>query len=435
MQFQENTLTLNDWSKLLDHEDTTLYFRWDTAVRGTVKQLNPSGFIQDSWQLSERLCIDAGVRWDPQWLMASDGTVAQRITDQVQPRIGIVYEPGALGAQKISASFGRFYQSVQLSLSTMYHVKGAYYNIYSYPNDPRVDASGGTFLGNLSSFVTNVPNVKGQYFDEFVLGYERLLPLNIRLKVAGTYRRLGQGIEDGVVDSQYQALYQSPQVYGNPGSGPLYNYPDMRREYTALEVTFDRAQVHGLSFMVSYVLSRNYGNYDGLAETNDLAGTSLTSPNNTNQFGLPVRMINADGLLPNDRTHVLKVFGSYEFDFGLSTGMIFQWMSGTPLNEFGVDPYGYGASTFLVPRGTAGRTPSIWDLSVRFMYDVSRIFPVGLATKFIADVEHIASQRTAIDYDQTHYFDYAQTAVNPHYMVPVQFQPPMSMRLGLEIDL
>ncbi|MGB8316942.1 MAG: hypothetical protein WCE54_02375, partial [Ignavibacteriaceae bacterium] len=99
----------------------------------------------------------------------------------------------------------------------------------------------------------------------------------------------------------------------------------------------------------------------------------------------------------------------------------------------GVDPT-YGASTFLQTRGTVGRTPSIWDLNFRFMYDFSKLVQVGSSARLILDVLHFASQRKALDYDQYHYYDYEQNYANPNYMVPVQFQPPMSVRLGMEVD-
>ncbi len=202
----------------------------------------------------------------------------------------------------------------------------------------------------------------------------------------------------------------------------------------ALELTLQHFTPSGFNFILSYVLSSNRGNYDGFAETYDVAGSADIFPNNTNQFGIPERMINSEGLLPNDRTHVLKFSGSYVFDFGLTAGMIFQWMSGTPLNELGVDAT-YGASTFLVPRGTAGRTPSIWDLNFRFQYDFSGLIQIGKSTKLILDVLHFASQKKEIDYDQYHYYDYDQQYTNPNYMMPVQFQPPMSFRLGLEVNI
>ena len=409
------------------------YLSYYEFCKGTVKQRTFSTFFQDSWQLSQRLCLNAGIRWDPQWLIASDGTVAQKITDQWQPRIGIIYQPGEIGIQKITASFGRYYEPLQLMLSVTYHIKDSY-NLQSfYPNDPRVDTSGAEPFANLSPFVKNVPDVGGQYYDEFSLGYERMLSSKIKIGIRSIYRYLGQGIEDAVASEADQKKYNSLQVYGNPGSGILSMLPKMERKYLALELSLERFAPTGFNYMISYVLSRNWGNYDGLAETYDFNGGAYVWGNVGNQFGYPDRMINADGLLPNDRPHVFKFFGSYSFDIGLTIGTFFQWMSGTPLNELGADPI-YEASTFLIPRGTAGRTPSIWDLNFRFAYDFSNLIQIGSSSKLILDVLHVASQKSALDYYQYHYYDYEQNYVDPQYMKPVQFQPPMSFRMGMEMN-
>jgi Carboxypeptidase regulatory-like domain len=436
VDFIQNS-TKNDitWQVIEHYPDGPYYYDMvDEIIIGNVKSNNLSVFIQDSWQMSQRFCLNAGVRWDPQWLIASDGTLAQKITNQIQPRIGMVYQPAELGTQKITASYGRFYEPLLLSLSVLYHIKNAYWGVTNYPNDPRADNSGSISSGNLTGYLTNVPDLKGQYFDEFTVGYERLLSSEFKFGIRGIYRWLGQGIEDGVVSEADQEKYGSVQVYGNPGSGALDMLPKMKRKYTAIELTLQRFAATGFNFLASYVLSRNWGNYDGFAETYDATGGADIFPNNTNQFGLPIRMINSEGLLPNDRTHVFKIFGSYSFNFGLSAGMLFQWMSGTPLNELGVEPT-YRASTFLQQRGTAGRTPSIWDLNFRFMYDISKLMQIGSSARIIFDVLHFASQRTILDYNQYHYFDYDQNYANPNYMEPVQFQPPMSVRLGMEVDI
>lgn len=420
-----------DWRDIVRYPENYYYFK--QIQKGTLKSNIFSAFIQDSWQISDRLCFNAGLRWDPQWLIGSDGSLAQKITDQVQPRIGVVYQPGEPGIQKITASYGRFYEPLLLSMSVTYHITDGYWGAVIYPNDPRIDTSNAQALGNFAGYVTNIPDLKGQYNDEITIGYERLISNDFKIGVRGIYRWLGQGIEDGVVSEADQERYGSLQVYGNPGSGSLSMLPRMKREYTALELTLQRFDPTGINFLFSYVLSRNWGNYDGLAETYDQSGSAILYPNNTDQFGTPERLINSEGLLPNDRTHVFKFFGSYRFDFGLTTGMALQLMSGTPLNEFGADQI-FGASTFLQPRGTVGRTPFIWDLNLRFMYDVSNIFPLGYNSKLILDILHVASQRTIIDYYQYHYFDYEQNYADPSYMKPVQFQPPMSLRIGMEVN-
>ena len=73
-------------------------------AEGWVANRLPSAYFQDSWDVGRRLHINMGLRWDGQYFVGSDGTVAQTITDQWQPRIGFTYQPGRLGTQKIYGS-------------------------------------------------------------------------------------------------------------------------------------------------------------------------------------------------------------------------------------------------------------------------------------------------------------------------------------------
>ena len=60
----------------------------------------------------------------------------------------------------------------------------------------------------------------------------------------------------------------------------------------------------------SYVLSRLDGNYEGLFSNDN----GQLDPNITSKYDIPSLLVNAYGLLPNDRTHVLKVYGGYFFE-------------------------------------------------------------------------------------------------------------------------
>jgi len=89
--------------------------------------------------------------------------------------------------------------------------------------------------------------------------------------------------------------------------------------------------------------------------------------NSTSQFDLPEMLVNATGLLPNDRTHVFKLFGSYATRFGLTLGASFIAESGIPLSEHGGSSIGYPLN-FVTERGSNGRTPALWDLGLRSVY-------------------------------------------------------------------
>jgi hypothetical protein len=60
-------------------------------------------------------------------------------------------------------------------------------------------------------------------------------------------------------------------------------------------------------------------------------------------------------------------------------------------------------------------------------------------TKLVLDILHLFSQHKAVFYDQIHYYAVDKnnnpTAPNPNYLKPILYQPPTTVRLGLEIGL
>jgi hypothetical protein len=114
------------------------------------------------------------------------------------------------------------------------------------------------------------------------------------------------------------------------------------------------------------------------------------------------------------------------------------WQSGTPLSELGASTMIPGWITFLKQRGTAGRTPSIADLNLRVTYQIRSVFRARIAPRLILDLFHIGSQRKPVMFDQWHYLGVDefgnQIDPNPLYMHATSYFPPMSGRLGLEIN-
>jgi hypothetical protein len=157
------------------------------------------------------------------------------------------------------------------------------------------------------------------------------------------------------------------------------------------------------------------------------------------QFDIPQQLINADGLLPYDRTQIFKLFGVYKFDFGLNAGFTFVWETGTPLSVYGGPlPIDAAAPLLIGQRGTAGRTPSLWDANFRFVYDVGKLLSLPLQARFIGDVFHFASEKNPVVMDEVKYFSLDengnQADPNPNYGKPKVYQSPMSVRLGMEVN-
>ena len=428
IEYLDNSYNTKRLFHTVEKFSDSLYYFYLVDVDGTVGNRIPSIFIQDEWRINESWQINAGLRWDGQYIIGSDEKVAQRILSQYQPRLGIIFSPDKNNDNKIFASYGRFYQELSQYGLPYYYLKDVETTYNSYDHDPRQDPTGADTLWMLSGQIQEeITGFQGQYTDEFCLGYERRILNDYKFSVQGIYRMLGEGIEDAI-SSERQKF-----VLGNPGRSPLSEYPELTRDYMAFEIVFQKVSNDPFNFSVSYVLSRSYGNYQGLFETE----TGVPGANVTGAFEYPETTIDATGLLPYDRAHTFKFYGSYRFDFGLSIGTFFSWMSGTPLNEFGTGSLGWGR-IFLQPRGTAGRTSSIWDLNFRLAYVLPQLTSFDYQARFILDLFHIASQQGAVNYDQLHYLNADENGnqidPNPTYGLPTAFQPPMSLRFGLEVN-
>jgi len=416
--------------KFDDDEGNDVFQTLETSALGTLKSRLFSAFLQDSWEVAESLRINLGLRWDGQNIIDSNGDVAQSFNDQWQPRVGFTYRPGASGNSQLFGSAGRFYQDVALTAPSLLFIAGSVYRVTDYDHDPRQDPSGGNITQEYESGITPERDLEGQHFDEFTLGFARMVAARTKFTVRGVYRELKNGLEDASPDG-FGEYFE----WGNPGYGLLGDYPKMTRKYRALEFTLEQAPTDRYNFLFSYVLSENKGNYPGLFPA-DISSEGW--PNMGPAFDVLEMTVNGDGLLPNDRTHVLKLLGSFKLTRDFSAGLTASWQSGTPLNEFGsaADPNNF-YNIFLKPRGTAGRTPDIWDLNLRLAYTLPFWRQSQVEPRLILDWLHIGSPRDPVNYDQKRYFtadtEGNQMQENPNYGHAVAYQPPTALRFGFEV--
>jgi hypothetical protein len=118
----------------------------------------------------------------------------------------------------------------------------------------------------------------------------------------------------------------------------------------------------------SYQYARSTGNYQGLFSSNN----GQVDPNITSQYDLIELLSNRNGPLPQDIPHSIKLDGFYTFDFEeagqLTTALSIRAYSGRPIDAFG-SHYDYGPSeSFLLPRGSVGRTQFYKDADLKLIY-------------------------------------------------------------------
>jgi outer membrane receptor for Fe3+-dicitrate len=82
-----------------------------TFGASTVSQTNPNVgvYVQDEWQAAPGVTLNAGLRYDVQWLRTIDTD-----TDNVSPRVGVAWSPFGSAQTVVRASAGLFYDRLPL---------------------------------------------------------------------------------------------------------------------------------------------------------------------------------------------------------------------------------------------------------------------------------------------------------------------------------
>ncbi|MCK6591285.1 MAG: TonB-dependent receptor, partial [Polyangiaceae bacterium] len=336
------------------------------------------GFVQDSWNVLDRVTINAGVRYDAQFLYGYDERLALALPNQISPRVGVIYDFTREGRSKVFASFARFYENVPLDMVdrsipgerqiTSTHDASVCDPRYLDQQKTTCDSDAGRVVqgdlyspnqiwGVVGSDKSPVdPDIEPQSSDEIAIGGEYEIFANARIGIQYTKRWQNRVIEDMSRDEA--------QTYfiGNPGYGIATDFPKPTRDYDALTVFFQKTFKDLWLAQASYTLSYLRGNWAGLFRPE----SGQLDPNINSDFDLTSLLDNREGPLPGDRRHSLRILGAKDFVLPYSilvnAGLSYSGRSGEPTNYLGSHPI-YGADqVFILPRGSGERMP--WTHSI-----------------------------------------------------------------------
>lgn len=395
-------------------------------------------FLQDKWALTPAFTLNAGLRLDTTNVKNQFGVSAFKLEDQWSPRLGLIWDFKGKGQDKVFASFSRFYEQVPLDLvirSFSVERNPTTYNTSIAALTPdtgaelAIDPSGNTTAGIVGSYVEPVDgDLKGAYSDEFILGAETTL-LNRYVVGAKFIRRwLGRTIEDGLDAASGDYFIMNPGQSHPAG----VTYPDAVRDYKGLELSAQRKMADHYAWQASYLWSRLEGNYEGAFQgIGGADGTGQLDPNINAAYDLPEFIVNSHGLLSGNRTHQFKANGVYEWTFGLSAGLSFQYLSGTPISRLGYhNDYGR-YELFLTQRGTDGTAPSVsrLDLNLAYALKLAR----GTQLRVNLDVTNLLNTQKATLLDQR--FNALEGGPQlATYKQPFDYQMPRIVRFGVRFS-
>jgi len=364
----------------------------NTVTEGTVSSNNWSFWAQDSWTMKQRFTLNAGVRTENEHVPSFQDQypgIEFGFGDKIAPRIGFAYDVKGDSAWKAYGSYGKYFDITKLEMPRGSF--GADHWITYYWTLDTLDWKGincqegatgcpGTFIEQvdlrhpanqadpkLTAYFgreqnTIDPGLKPVQTGELTFGMDHELNRTMSAGIRYTHKWLDRTIEDsGVTVPGVGEVF----FIANPGEGVAKNIlplpapalPTAQRDYDGIEFRVIRRLANRWSMNASYTWSRLFGNYGGLASSDE---NGRNSPNVDRYFDGEYLLFDKSGqpvlgLLPTDRPHYFKVQGTYDLPWGTNVGVFAQVTSGTPvstsINLLGFSP------TFINGRGDLGRTP------------------------------------------------------------------------------
>ena len=458
-------------------------------------------FLEDRWQITDNFLLSLGVRNDQFTNKNNFGTTYMDAKDQWAPRIGASWDVFGDSSFKLFANAGRYF----LAMPNNVAIRGASASMYTreyftytgidqYGNPtglavvpgvggaaaPGPVSANGEYGQPIDVLAFAPKDMKNMYQDEYILGFDKTLGENWSYGAKLTYRDLKSSIDDVCDSSKIVAKMvaegldpDSVEVAScymfNPGGTNTFSLADIdangdytgsrtevqmsgsdwgfdegtSRTYKAIDLYLERPFDGKWEARIDYTYSKLEGNNEGQVKS-EFGQANISK---TQDWDAAEIMRFANGYLANDRTHQLKIRGSYQFNDEWMVSGKLRVLSGMPVSCLGyyspdgsidetssaADPIGYGSSyhTCFGQVAKPGEVRSPWtrplDLAVSYrpaMFDHK--LALGL------QVFNVLNERKVTQFQ-------VQSETDPYtvdntYMLPLSQQTPRYVMFTASMD-
>ncbi len=415
-----------DWM----NEPYVAYFRTPSHFGGMADQLG--FFVDDSWQVSDRLTANLGLRFDYNHASIPDfneldkfekptGKKVPGIPDvanwkQISPRIGINYQLTADRKTLLRLSFGRYTKGLVLGdVTAATPAQGILY-VYGYNFDTNAYDQ---FIYDYNP-LTDIgidKKLKAPYTYQFSAALEREVFQDFSLSATFIYKINKNRIDRVNTAAQYE---QIPFVDPSTGNTimvynqlePLDNFylitnPGDEITYKGLMLVANKRFSHNFQLYGSFTWSKAWWKPKGFRDKNELI----------NSEG-PLRILEA-----RDRRWMFKMGGVYMAPLGIILGTNIIYQQGSPWERTVLVPGLNQGPKFIRPEARGSRrTPNqlYFDVKVEKAFKIKKY-----SLEFSCDIINVFNKDTNLDYAST-------LIESPSWMIPTNIIMPRRAMLGVK---
>ena len=462
--------------------------RYSYNTAASARTVQRAQYIEDAWQVTDRLLLNLGLRNDQFTNYNPAGEAYLRLTTpQWAPRVGFSWDVDGDSSFKVYGNAGRYYLALPSHVAL--RVAGAPIYTREAFTYTGIDADGtptgltaiansrngpvspnGEYGQGHDAKIVAASNLKSEYQDEFIAGFDKKLSENWVYGAKATLRRLRNAIDDvgdtapivakmtamGIDPSTYDGSNINGAYMFNPGKTNIfrvpkfgggyylvpmsrfdYGFPSLKRSYYGLNLYLEHPFDGKWYGRVDYTFSRSYGNTEGQVRS-DITQSDVSA---TVDWDYKQVMEYANGELSNSRRHQLKASGYYQLtpEWMVSGNLLV--MSGTPRSCLGyygpleTNPgLGYSGGYYHwcgghpSRPGDAGHNPWQYVLSLGVDYRPAWAdHKLGLQLMAYNVLNNRVITQTSPFYGQS-------TALNSSYRLPYYQSTPRYLRFGITYD-